>query len=102
MLLFSRSGRGGPSFSVRPEKEAKGAVMNGTAAAVFKLATPQRVRRTLPELGRSRGFKQAGRFAFCPLGQKVPSRARSQCQQMPPGPIFPLEALNYLQAPLET
>ncbi|MCI6402371.1 MAG: hypothetical protein SPF51_08125 [Candidatus Fimivicinus sp.] len=28
-----RSGRAGPSFSVRPEKEAKGAVLHGTSAA---------------------------------------------------------------------
>ena len=28
-----RSGRAGPPFSVRPEKEAKGAVLHGTAAA---------------------------------------------------------------------
>jgi len=28
-----RSGRAGPSFSARPEKEAKGAVLHGTAAA---------------------------------------------------------------------
>ncbi|MBS5873792.1 MAG: hypothetical protein KIC46_06695, partial [Clostridiales bacterium] len=29
----TRSGRAGPSFSVRPEKEAKGAVLHGTSAA---------------------------------------------------------------------
>ncbi len=28
-----RSGRAGPSFSVRPEKEAKGAVLHGTSVA---------------------------------------------------------------------
>ncbi len=28
-----RSGRAGPPFSVRPEKEAKGAVLHGTSAA---------------------------------------------------------------------
>ena len=28
-----RSGRAGPSFSARPEKEAKGAVLHGTSAA---------------------------------------------------------------------
>ena len=46
--------------------------VNSTAAAVYQFATPQRVRRTLPELSRSRGFKQAKRFAFCPSGQKCP------------------------------
>ena len=29
----TRSGRAGPSFSARPEKEAKGAVLHGTSAA---------------------------------------------------------------------
>ena len=31
--IGTRSGRAGPSFSARPEKEAKGAVLHGTAAA---------------------------------------------------------------------
>ena len=31
--IGTRSGRAGPSFSVRPEKEAKGAVLHGTSAA---------------------------------------------------------------------
>ena len=75
MIYFPAQAAGAHPFP-SSEKDAKGAVMNGTAAAVFKFATPQRVRRTLPELSRSRGFKQAGRFAFCPPGQKVPSRAR--------------------------
>ena len=48
------------------------AAFSGTAAAVYQFATPQCVRRTLPELSRSRGFKQAERFAFCPSGQKCP------------------------------
>ena len=91
----------GPSFSL-VGKECKRTWRNGTAAAVLKLATPQRVRRTLPELSRSRGFKQAGRFAFCPPGQKVPSRARSRCQPLPPGPIVTPAPLNGLQAPGET
>ena len=68
-----------PCAPMREEKQPGASPLdpaNGTAAAVFKFATPQRVRRTLPELSRSRGFKQAGRFAFCPPGQKVPSRAR--------------------------
>ncbi|MCI6402268.1 MAG: hypothetical protein SPF51_07480 [Candidatus Fimivicinus sp.] len=31
--IGTRSGRAGPSFSARPEKEAKGAVLHGTSAA---------------------------------------------------------------------
>ena len=31
--IGTRSGRAGPAFSVRPEKEAKGAVLHGTSAA---------------------------------------------------------------------
>ena len=34
-----RSGRAGPPFSVRPEKEAKGAVLHGTSAAAPVLKT---------------------------------------------------------------
>ena len=33
--IGTRSGRAGPSFSVRPEKEAKGAVSHGTSAAAI-------------------------------------------------------------------
>ncbi|MDY5591537.1 MAG: hypothetical protein SPF51_08360, partial [Candidatus Fimivicinus sp.] len=38
-----RSGRADPSFSVRPEKEAKGAVLHGTSAAGVVGDTPPRV-----------------------------------------------------------
>ena len=31
--IGTRSGRAGPSFSVRPEMKAKGAVLHGTSAA---------------------------------------------------------------------
>ena len=64
-----------PCAPMREEKQPGDSPLdpvNSTAAAVYQFATPQRVRRTLPELSRSRGFKQAERFAFCPSGQKCP------------------------------
>ena len=70
--------------------------VNGTAAAVLKFATPQRVRRPLPELTASRRLKQAGRFV-CPHSGQIPSRARSEWHLRPPGPIVMFEALNCLQ-----
>ncbi len=51
-----------PCAPMREEKQPGGSPhdpANGTAAAVYQFATPQCVRRTLPELSRSRGFKQA-------------------------------------------
>ncbi|MDY5590494.1 MAG: hypothetical protein SPF51_02960, partial [Candidatus Fimivicinus sp.] len=68
-----RSGRAGPSFSVRPEKEAKGAVLHGTSAAE-RLRHVKTRSADLPKLSRSRGFKHMGRFVFA-LRAKIPSRA---------------------------
>ena len=60
-----RSGRAGPSFSVRPEKEAKGAVLHGTSAAERSRHVKNRS-ANLPKLSRSRGFRHMGRFVFAP------------------------------------
>ena len=69
----TRSGRAGPPFSARPEKEAKGAVLHGTSAAE-RLRHDQTRSANLPKLSRSRGFKHMGRFVFA-LRAKIPSRA---------------------------
>ena len=68
-----RSGRAGPSFSVRPEKEAKGAVLHGTSAAA-KWSHDRTRSANLPKLSCSRGFRHMGRFVFA-LWAKIPSRA---------------------------
>ncbi|MBS5874430.1 MAG: hypothetical protein KIC46_09975, partial [Clostridiales bacterium] len=56
-----RSGRAGPSFSVRPEKEAKGAVLHDTSAAARFSHEPTRS-ANLPKLNASRRFKHMERF----------------------------------------
>ncbi|MBS5873899.1 MAG: hypothetical protein KIC46_07260, partial [Clostridiales bacterium] len=68
-----RSGRVGPSFSVRPEKEAKGAVLHGTSAAE-RLKHVETRSANLPKLNASRRFKHMERFVFT-LRAKIPSRA---------------------------
>ncbi len=68
-----RSGRAGPSFSVRPEQEAKGAVLHDTSAAA-KLSHDQTRSANLPKLDDSRRLKHMGRFVFA-LRAKIPSRA---------------------------
>jgi len=68
-----RSGRAGPSFSVRPEKEAKGAVLHGTSAAA-KLRHVKTRSANLPKLDDSHRLKHMGRFVFA-LRAKIPSRA---------------------------
>ncbi len=68
-----RSGRAGPPFSVRPKKEAKGAVLHGTSAAERFSHDPTRS-ANLHKLSRSRGFRHMGRFVFA-LQAKIPSRA---------------------------
>ncbi len=68
-----RSGRAGPSFSVRPEKEAKGAVLHGTSAAE-RLRHVKTRSADLPKRNASRRFKHMGRFVFI-LRAKIPSRA---------------------------
>jgi len=71
--IGTRSGRAGPSFSVRPEKEAKGAVLHGTSAAERWRHVKTRS-ANLPKLNASRRFKHMGRFVFA-LRAKIPSRA---------------------------
>ena len=68
-----RSGRAGPSFSVRPEKEAKGAVLHGTSAAE-RLRHVKSCSANLPKLDDSHRLKHMGRFVFA-LRAKIPSRA---------------------------
>ena len=68
-----RSGRAGPSFSVRPEKEAKGAVLHGTSAAERLIHVKTRS-ANLPKLDDSHRLKHMGRFVFA-LRAKIPSRA---------------------------
>jgi|GEM_PF-3945876 len=63
--IGTRSGRAGPSFSVRPEKEAKGAVSHGTSAAEKSRHVKTRS-ANLPKLNASRRFKHMGRFVFTP------------------------------------
>ncbi|MDY5590702.1 MAG: hypothetical protein SPF51_04055, partial [Candidatus Fimivicinus sp.] len=59
-----RSGRAGPSFSVRPEKEAKGA-LHGTSAAE-RSRHVRSYSANLPKLNASRRFKHMERFVFAP------------------------------------
>ena len=60
-----RAGRAGPSFSVRPEKEAKGAVLHGTSAAE-RLRHVKTRSANLPKLDDSHRLKHMGRFVFAP------------------------------------
>ena len=71
--IGTRSGRAGPPFSARPEKEAKGAVLHGTSAAE-RSRHVKNSSANLPKLSRSRGFRHMGRFVFA-LRAKIPSRA---------------------------
>ena len=67
------SGRAGLSFSARPEKEAKGAVLHGTSAAERSRHVKSRS-ANLPKLDDSHRLKHMGRFVFA-LWAKIPSRA---------------------------
>ena len=67
------SGRAGPPFSVRPEKEAKGAVLHSTAAA-GRWSHVKSCSANLPELDDSHRLKHMGRFVFA-LRAKISSRA---------------------------
>ena len=71
-----RSGHAGPSFSVRPEKEAKGAVLHGTSAAVnLRHDRTRSAGRT--KTRRLTALKQFVRpfFHRAKRGEKIPSRA---------------------------
>ncbi|MCI6400795.1 MAG: hypothetical protein MR815_03010 [Oscillospiraceae bacterium] len=72
----TRSGRAGPSFSVRPEKEAKGAVLHGTSAAErLRHVETRSAGRT--KTRRLTALKQFVRpfFHRARRGEKIPSRA---------------------------
>ncbi len=71
--IGTRSGRAGPSFSARPEKEAKGAVLHGTSAAE-RLRHVKSCSANLPKLDDSHRLKHMERFVFA-LRAKIPSRA---------------------------
>ena len=71
-----RSGRAGPSFSARPEKEAKGAVLHGTSAAGrLRHVKTRSAGRT--KTRRLTALKQFVRpfFHRASRGEKIPSRA---------------------------
>ena len=63
--IGTRSGRAGPSFSARPEKEAKGAVLHGTSAA-GRLRHVKSCSANLPKLDDSHRLKHMERFVFAP------------------------------------
>jgi len=71
-----RSGRAGPSFSVRPEKEAKGAVLHGTSAAA-KLRHDRTRSAGRTKTRRLTALKQFVRpfFHRARRDEKIPSRA---------------------------
>ena len=71
--IGTRSGRAGPPFSARPDKEAKGAVLHGTSAAGRWRHVKTRS-ANLPKLDDSHRLKHMGRFVFA-LRAKIPSRA---------------------------
>ncbi len=60
-----RSGRAGPPFSARSEKEAKGAVLHGTSAA-GRWSHVETCSANLPKLDDSHRLKHMGRFVFTP------------------------------------
>ncbi|MDY5591600.1 MAG: hypothetical protein SPF51_08685, partial [Candidatus Fimivicinus sp.] len=70
-----RSGHAGPSFSVRPEKEAKGAVSHGTSAAEG-LRHVKNSSANLPKLDDSHRLKHMGRFVFAERVSTCRSTAR--------------------------
>ena len=74
--IGTRSGRAGPSFSARPEKEAKGAVLHGTSAAErWKHVKTRSAGRT--KTRRLTALKQFVRpfFHRARRDEKIPSRA---------------------------
>ena len=65
IAFVSRSGRGGPSFSVRSEKEAKGAVPHGQRRHWYAFESLQCVRRGAQKRTASRRLKQFVRSLAC-------------------------------------
>jgi len=87
-----RSGRAGPSFSVRPEKEAKGAVLHGTSAAA-KLSHDQTRSAGRTKTRRLTALKQFVHpfFHRARRDEKIPSRATQKsccgrCLGLPTAP----------------
>ena len=77
-----RSGRAGPSFSVRPEKEAKGAVLHGTSAA--ERSRHDRTRSAgRTKTRRLTALKQFVRpfFHRARRDEKIPSRATQKVER---------------------
>jgi len=87
--IGTRSGRAGPSFSVRPEKEAKGAVLHGTSAAA-SLEAQSNLFGEPSQTQRLTAFQTHGKVRFCPCrarqGQKSPHEPRSQILRVLPRP----------------
>ena len=80
----TRSGRAGPSFSVRPEKEAKGAVCTALRQRQNE-ATIEPVRRTFPN-STIHIVSNTWEGSFLPYGQKSPHEPRSEQSVMLPRP----------------
>lgn len=90
--LSMRSGRAGPPFSVRPEKEAKGAAATvATVACARHIGSRKRwctlepVRRTFPN-STPHGVSNTWKGSFLPSGQKSSHEPRRQMLQMLPWP----------------
>ena len=79
-----RSGRAGPSFSVRPEKEAKGAVCTALRQQKDR-DTLKTVRRTFPN-STIHIVSNTWEGSFLPSGQKSPHEPRSQILRVLPWP----------------
>ena len=82
--IGTRSGRAGPSFSVRPEKGAKGAVSHGTSAAE-RSRHVKKSSANLPKLDDSHRLKHMGRFVFA-LRAKIPSSHAEELLRVLPRP----------------
>lgn len=74
--LSMRSGRAGPSFSVRPEKEAKGAEATVATVACARHFSSDKIEpRTnpfgeAPQTQRLTAFQTYGKLRFCPLSMQ--------------------------------
>ncbi len=74
--IGTRSGRAGPPFSVRPEKEAKGAVFARHCGSGKLIVTNQPVRQDAQKLAASRRSNNSGaRFLHCNAKNPLTSHA---------------------------
>jgi len=80
-----RSGRAGPSFSVRPEKEAKGAFKSTALRQREALMHVETCSARRPKTRRLTALKQFGR-SFDRFAVKSPHEPRRQTLQMLPRP----------------